>query len=1582
MALPGLDPTTGVSTANPLDPTNPAAPTYAAPAPIDLTAGVGLTGADNYNVQRLTRAQTYLQSATASAPDLSAAVGLAPTDWTTMDQHIQALGGQPGHGAGVGQLLDQMMQTGTQTVPVADIRTLKTNMIAQGFLPPGTPITGTWDSNSAAAFKAMEDKAYNDAHSGIKAGGAGPLQFLQYLNDVLPSKVGQALVGTAKFLVAGIEHSVQRTLVETQQGPGELFKGLGSEAASFLGPSAATAVSPLSPQTQAALQAQGLKTGPAATMEDLSTMLSVLPILRGAGVLTSGIGEAATTAAEQGLLTPAEGATAKGLVASSVRTLTAKAADSPTAVGDLLNSYATRPLGLRSLGEGFLNTADQLASYKESALGQGVTAGLNALTQTAVGERAVANLTSGTIAPNIKLGTMERSALGQAIDNTPTLGHSWSLAPVVGETAGRLLGNPLDLSAWIWAPSEALPSIAKGAPGVGEMSNSLERITPTDQIAPILRLTGQNRQQFIDSLGGEAPAEQFVRYTALQAAINRDATMYVRDVQKLSPGDDGWAAAVKAKAQDLSGTLKADPLKMEAAIASAAPVDLMHQFTYMFADNPEVLARRGQGAPVLGNFMDTYNALRGSTAADATVDPFVRGQGLWTAGNTDEINSAVMPLVAPDANLPPIRDAEGNILTSPRPGEGSLPASKYAFAETMRDRLGQAIGPDATIAVRRADNALGSAQQLGWWKTGFDRLRAVATSLDQRIAETDPASGVVEVPKLTQVGDLTAAGFQRAEVDAMRNPDRTGLTSATMTVQQAQQLADHIASRVAELRSKMGQYYEETVGMDDKALSHYAGNLFLQAPRDVTLADDTLHSQLLGLGYQPIALHPDAITINDVGAGTADGLANAGSAAPYLDHVGLKTQRATDEEVQFMRMQSTLNELKQAGIATGIGNTGEEVLSQVRDGAQQASLPRAQGGKANILGIRNTTVYATRELSDLRQMTPAMLQKYSGFTPEQAWEVYGAIRRGAAFGFDASRPISTLRSLGEALRYDGAPGFEDAVRTIVGARGRLPDFIQGPAGHILNLPDDLVKVRDWLRFSANPYMTTARAFKTKILRGVSGLDLPFDFRPGQRIADMAAESGNSEEFMQRFTDNYTNVVGPKGARYAALQDHPDFGVQNPGQGMFGWSNTHGEALDAWHMAQRIRADSGIGPDVDLTAAQNGQIRSGLQKIYGYPNRSALEKTANYFFYPLSFNLKVGKALGGWMLQEPARILMANMGLQAYNQANGPDNTIGSWVDRYLPVVAELNKLNFFAHGFGTGISPIGGVNQTLWNLGKDVNAIIQQNPRLGAYVPISTTDENLPSALGLMANLIPAWRQLQTSGPAVIQQIQTAATAAQHGAAALGVGTAPLDAGGSKAWQVDNYYTAMDDLKRAVAIKMGSDGLSPSFSALTDPYGNKATNVSQAFYDGVMSLVGEIDAKYPAGAAFAKARSLDNQTRSTQLEELAHKPVKSRAEASILYFAAAYYALQAQAQTSARAMNANSLRGRQLYQQIAGAMASGAIPPTLPGALNEDQVQSLRSLAQELSGQAGSDFDRRYNAMFRGEIGPLTAISQPSGAVA
>ncbi len=989
---------------------------------------------------------------------------------------------------------------------------------------------------------------------------------------------------------------------------------------------------------------------------------------------------------------PAEGAVAKGLIASSVRTLTAKAAlaDSPIAVGDLLNSYATRTFGLRSLGEGFLNTADQLAAIKGSPAGQVVTAALNAATQTAIGERAVANIASGTILPNIKLGPVplspglklgktDRSTLGQAIDNTPALGQSWRIPGLPGPVQS-LVGNPLDLSVFIWAPTKFLP--IGGSPTIGDMANSLNRITPTEDVMPLMRSTGMNRQQLVDAFGGEAYLKQGMRYFALQAAVNRDASLFLESVKGLKPGDDGWQAALRDKSQEISTAIKADPLKMEQMISSVAPMDIMHQVDYMFGERPGFLSRRGQGAPVLSNWADATTAIKDVSAgpdpavidslkaqaktdveaqgpgatlqavpqadyyhgtskpfagnqldpdrymagsgannlfgpgvyvtdnpqvalsytdkgyvpaekagvanktvygikwtgdgtpnlidlsqplpanthstflnffehvpggeapigddlkqlvadlktqpgdqiyrelrqamsdggipkyeadehledlhhalsekgydgfqyqggqytgspvshtasvffdsskldvqsttrtaeakaalveqrtkellaqnnggAGATVERFTRGAATWTAANQEALNSALEPFMEAK-NIPPLRDAEGNLVTQIRAGGGGVPGSSYAFGEQMAGKLGEALGSDATIALRRADNALGSAQQLASWKIVWDRLGSVAGSLADRFASAE--GGTVEAPRLLQVGDLNAAGVTGQVV---RDPRLLGLTGAQIPAQAATNLLANVTARLGELEGVMNKYYEETAKMDPGQLSSYSNKLAQSAARDVSLSDSDLQQRLLGLGYQPVALHPGAITLNHVGPGVADGLANAADVSPIKDFLGINKVRP--EELQFMRTNATVNELGNL-VKTGAveGQSGKELMSRVYDTANAAS------DAGRDIPFMNATM--ERHISDLRQLSAKDFQNYGNFSPSEAWQVYGAVRRGAAFGADISHPIATMRNFVDAMGYNGIPGIEDAVRTLVGLKPNTGvPYIDGPAG--------------------------------------------------------------------------------------------------------------------------------------------------------------------------------------------------------------------------------------------------------------------------------------------------------------------------------------------------------------------------------------------------------------------------------------------------------------------------------------------------------------------------------------------------------
>src|SRR6266849_5442040 len=176
------------------------------------------------------------------------------------------------------------------------------------------------------------------------------------------------------------------------------------------------------------------------------------------------------------------------------------------------------------------------------------------------------------------------------------------------------------------------------------MANSLNRITPTEDVMPLIRATGMNRQQLVDALANEGGLKQGMRYFALQAAINRDATLWA-DAQGLKPGADGWAEAVRTKAQNISATLKGNEIAKEAAISSASPIDILHQYQYQFGDQPEMLARRGQGQAVLKNWADATTAIKDVTPADVTVDPFTRGAATWTAVNQEALNSALEPFM-------------------------------------------------------------------------------------------------------------------------------------------------------------------------------------------------------------------------------------------------------------------------------------------------------------------------------------------------------------------------------------------------------------------------------------------------------------------------------------------------------------------------------------------------------------------------------------------------------------------------------------------------------------------------------------------------------------------------------------------------------------------------------------------------------------------------------------------------------------------------------------------------------------------------------------------------------------------------
>ena len=173
----------------------------------------------------------------------------------------------------------------------------------------------------------------------------------------------------------------------------------------------------------------------------------------------------------------------------------------------------------------------------------------------------------------------------------------------------------------------------------------------------------------------------------------------------------------------------------------------------------------------------------------------------------------------------------------------------------------------------------------------------------------------------------------------------------------------------------------------------------------------------------------------------------------------------------------------------------------------------------------------------------------------------------------------------------------------------------------------------------------------------------------------------------------------------------------------------------------------------ITPSDYPELKSRVDAINNYGNRTAAEKSVNAFFFPFSFEKTVVRELGGALLDSPSLRMMAAAAVLAYNSTDG--QTSKKWMEDNLPLFKEAEKFNPFYHG--TGLGQFGGINKTPFSVAEHLlygGKPTPKNPldgltaadKLELFVkmlmPKPVTTKN--SAVAALA-LVPALKDLSTN---------------------------------------------------------------------------------------------------------------------------------------------------------------------------------------------------------------------------------------------
>lgn len=304
----------------------------------------------------------------------------------------------------------------------------------------------------------------------------------------------------------------------------------------------------------------------------------------------------------------------------------------------------------------------------------------------------------------------------------------------------------------------------------------------------------------------------------------------------------------------------------------------------------------------------------------------------------------------------------------------------------------------------------------------------------------------------------------------------------------------------------------------------------------------------------------------------------------------------------------------------------------------------------------------------------------------------------------------------------------------------------GVQGALANSSNAVRTAMTDLRFGLSPMFSLRRISKTNYKMGLEGIDPTF--RPLQRLQETGLREFADTEGI-RLKDLMSDDRLRRVAQRRADQQLAAEGIAAPSEGQRvvrtnrifenlrmgrdvagerairegrrlvreAFPEFNATALEYADDAERMLREQDVfqlynGSSYEAYAAyqmgQRGmtteQIRERLIHMFQYGSgetvgRSAFERSANFVFFPWSFDKTLYRNTGVYLLNHPGQMAAVVAGLGAYKQFSEayPDTPgAAEWVQKHLPLLQEVEKLNAFGHGLSAG--ELGGINAPLLQL--------------------------------------------------------------------------------------------------------------------------------------------------------------------------------------------------------------------------------------------------------------------------------------------
>lgn len=1224
--------------------------------------------------------------ATATELPSSARFDLAnsPVSDDELVEVAQQFGSAPTTGYGFPELLHGLISREPQKVPVADIKTLQTTLINNGYLAPDYEPTGVYDAASHSAYR----RADYDARQAQMHGGrwfTAPVYMATQALDMLnPSRLGQVLIGEAKGIIEQTPETFENlgalggaavgaglgTLIAP--GVGTLIGGAVGGVAGFVADmfgddpeeeGAQPWYDPFVPQEYFTAKDKWHR-----VWEDVGLIATAASIVGGVGVAAKGVqgGIALARGAEAGMaagLGATEAATAaargaglasgvseaagavgatEGTAAVTLRGLMAAPEAAQSGIASRVVAGAVRkvsPNAGATLSE-FFKTQGLIRQSSRPLL-QMVNAGYTGAFTTALGTTMAQGL------PGDQPTTIE-----QAIKNTPRLQTGVKLP---------LVGDLIDLPGFVLNPTQWLPVPGK-LEGLGEALTKDFSKRSFAPIAEAIRGPGQRIGAAVDegkavlsehnarAFGGDPIATANANYTDLVTPIS---TRILAEERVTARGTfyDEFGDYTATVAEEQRSIVKAMKAGDEQTLAETNRVLRLHEGAISATLAHEI---GDTGSEQFGKYLEAKDIAREATRqySDALGEDEIIGMvPLRSFETSDGLRASANEFLSKRQSYMAAKEVAG--------ADGTVALQKMEYSKTVERLREQGLIPDE-MAYRATTDEEPTDQIARWLEQRADGAPTEITEafdadlvkelqdrgyMPVRMYDNGAGYSIPEIQDLSKGGLLEIGDYSRLR----RFTDTIGVGWRPQTVRDAARW--RFEKEELELRHALN---DKGVGLkstdvrqalnevrDDLNKAQRRKYLWRYHPRDLSPEEirDGLATKL-GPGAIPDGFENDIAAAfkrgaafgSDIMAGKA-GLVDVGAAMRVNGLPGfsdfIRTMRQTDPDKGL----KFANPMKKAALGAAVG-AGLTVTQPDADGGDflRAGLLGGVGG----LGLH------------------ALSKKW-------------------AYGYLPDKLVKTAT----ALRYTLSPTFD---------LGRYAE----------------ANTSALLKYELRPFLKPKNEVRRLARGGVN------DFT-GTQIHDPQAVEAFSNDLMNRIDDGF--------ADWHMVEDLERRAFAN---GVVGFRPREFERAYALQMWKQGRSVS--------------EIREALPQINGYGDvRTALEKSVNFVFFPFSFQKKVLTTVGDFISNAPGRGLMIHEGLRRYYQSNY-DEKLHDLVANHLPALEALGNLNSFTFPFGIGpgnffLSGIGDKRSIVGKLAQASSSIV---------VP-SGAHSSLGNAVGIFGDQISDW---------------------------------------------------------------------------------------------------------------------------------------------------------------------------------------------------------------------------------------------------